>query len=154
MVGGLVSGPLLLAHSDTHVVVVRQVLAYGPGVELDVEAHARGPEIRGAQTDLDAPAPPRFRVRFGDGEAVTQDDETNLRTGRGPVMVMTGCESSYGGPGAAADFRLTLWLTPLPRSGPITVTCVWPERGLEEADVVFDGDAVRTAAGRAFSVWG
>jgi hypothetical protein len=41
MIGGYVTGPVLIGRSDGLVVAVRQVLAYPVGVETEVEAHAR-----------------------------------------------------------------------------------------------------------------
>src|SRR5262245_35945321 len=39
MVGGYVTGPLLISRSDRVVVAVRQVIAFPAGVEAEVEAH-------------------------------------------------------------------------------------------------------------------
>ena len=164
MIGGHAAGAVVIASSDAYVVAVRQVLAYPVGVEFDVEAHARRLKLHGAQSDSDpvdpfdpidpdGPARPRFCVRFGDGPEAAQDDEAGLRSGRGPMMVMSGCESSYGGPDDPVDMRLTLWITPLPPSAPITVTCTWPAQGLRGAAIVLDGDVIHTAAESAQPFW-
>jgi hypothetical protein len=62
-------------------------------------------------------------------------------------------ESSSGGPDNSEAVRLTLWMSPLPPPGPFTLTCSWPRRGLQEASVVLDADAIRTAAGQARPHW-
>ena len=41
MVGGHVTGPVLIWQSDWLVVAVRHVLAFPAGVEVEVEAHSR-----------------------------------------------------------------------------------------------------------------
>lgn len=121
MIGGYVTGPVLIGRSDGLVVAVRQVLAYPVGVEAEVEAHARRSSAGGAPppgpVDLTGHPQLRFGVRFADGRSVVQDDETWLRSGRGPMLVISGSESSSGGPDDREDVRLTLWIWPLPPPG-------------------------------------
>lgn len=156
MIGGYVTGPVLIGRSDGLVVAARQVLAYPVGLEVEVEAHARGSSPGGSP-----PGPVgftghpqlRFRLRLADGRNVLQDDETGLRSGRGPMMVVSKSESSSGGPDDDEDVRLTLWIWPLPPPGPLTVACSWPRRGLQDASLVLDADAIRTAAFQAQPYW-
>jgi hypothetical protein len=147
MVGGYVTGPLLISRSDRAVVAIRLVLAFPAGVEADVEAHARG-SLHPAEHQ-----PLRFWVQFADGRQAAQDDEAGLRSGRGPILMVRGSESSSGGPDDGEDIRMTLWLWPLPPPGPVIVTCSWPRRGLVEARLVLDADAIRAAASRAQPFW-
>ncbi|MGW5397550.1 hypothetical protein [Streptomyces sp. NPDC003952] len=171
MVGGHVAGPVVIARTDGVVVVVRHVLAYPAGLEIEVEAHARGdsspsapPSPPGPSAPPGGPVPdpadlapdfawPAFRLRLGDGGVVEQDDETGLRDGRGPVMFVSGYEGSWGGPEGGGDVRMSLWTWPLPPPGPLTVSCAWPERGLRDAALVLDGAAVRAAALLARPFW-
>ena len=156
MIGGYVTGPVLVGRSDGLVVAARQVLAYPVGVEIDVEAHARGSlpgGMRPARVGFDGHPQLRFRVLLADGRNAAQDDETGLRSGRGPMLVVSKSESSSGGPDDGEDVRLTLWMWPLPPPGPVTVTCSWPHRGLHDASLVLDGDAIRAAADRAQPLW-
>ena len=70
MIGGHVTGPVLIRRSGGLVVAVRQVLAFPAGMEVEVEAHTRGSADGGtasAAADLPGHPPPRFRVRFADG---------------------------------------------------------------------------------------
>jgi hypothetical protein len=85
MLGGYVTGPLLISRSDRVVVAVRQVIAFPAGVEAEVEAHARGPRAAGpSRGPLHPPEHSlRFRVQFPDGRQAAQDDEAGLRTGAG-----------------------------------------------------------------------
>ncbi|MCX4782004.1 hypothetical protein [Streptomyces sp. NBC_01264] len=164
MMGGHVAGPAVIGRTDGVVVVARHVLAYPAGLEIEVEAHARGassppggpPAPDGPAPDLTEPAGPAwpaFRLRLGDGGVVVQDDDTGLRDGRGPTMVVSGYEGSWGGPEGGGDVRMTLWTWPLPPPGPLTVSCAWPERGLRDAALVLDGAAVRAAALLARPFW-
>ncbi len=157
MIGGQVTGPALIERSDGYVVAVRQVLAYPVGVEIEVEAHARGaspggevppePMTFSGQSDL------RFRIEFADGTEVLQDDDAGLRTGRGPTLVVSSSESSSGGPDGHEDVRLSLWLWPLPPPGRFTLACSWPSRAVRGAGLVLDADAIRAAAREAQPFW-
>lgn len=151
MIGGYVTGPVLAARSAGVVVAVRQVLAFPAGVEIEMEAHARGTAHTAIWRGGELPVV--FRVRFADGREAALDDEAGLRSGRGPMLVASRVESGSGGPDDGGDLRLTLWLWPLPPPGPVTVTCAWADRGLHEASLVLDGDAVRAAAGQAQPFW-
>lgn len=155
MIGGYVAGPVPIARSGSIVVAARQVLAFPTGVEVEIEAHARGPHA-GPAPDPAAVfghPPLQFHVRFADGREATQDDETGLRSGLGPMLVLTGCQTSSGGPGGREDVRQTLWIWPLPSPGPVAVTCSWPDRGLHGAGLVLDGDAIAAAARLAQPFW-
>jgi hypothetical protein len=157
MIGAQVSGPQLIARSERAVVVTRQVLAFPTGVQVEVEAHARGARAappsaavfddRPRETDL------RFRLRFSDGREAAQDDEAGLRTGRGPILMLSRSENSYGGPEECEDAHLILWAWPLPPSGPVDLTCSWPSYGLRDTSLVLDGDAILAAAVHAQPFW-
>lgn len=153
MIGGHVTGPVVIGRSGGLVAAVRQVLAFPAGIEVEVEAHARGSAGGGTARDLAGHPPLRFGVRFADGRAAAQDDEAGLRSGRGPMLTLSGSATSSGGPDDREDIRLTLWIWPLPPPGPVTVTCSWPGRGLHGARLVLDGDQIQAAASRAQPFW-
>jgi hypothetical protein len=157
MIGGYVTGPVLIARSEQVVLAARQVLAFPAGIEVEVEAHGRGTRPGQAPPpdprDLTGHPPLRFRVQFGDGREAAQDDEAGLRTGLGPMLIVGGSEVSSGGPDDREDVRLTLWIWPLPPPGPVTVTCSWPGRGLHDAGLVLDAAAIRAAASKARPFW-
>jgi len=155
MIGGYVTGPVVITHSGSLVIAARQVLAFLAGAEVEVEAHARGSRAGTAPVPADLPGHPplRFHVQFADGREAAQDDETGLHSGRGPMLVVTGSQISSGGPDDPEDVRLSLWIWPLPPPGPVTVTCSWPSRGLHDARLVLDGDAIQAAARRAQPFW-
>ena len=155
MIGGHVTGPVVIERSGALVVAVRQVLAYPAGVEVGVGAHARGSAGGTAPDAADLPGEPplRFRVRFADGHEAAQDNEAGLRGGRGPMLTVCGSQASSGDPGNREDVRLALWIWPLPPPGPVTVRCSWPGRGLDDAGLVLDGNQIRSAAGRAQPFW-
>lgn len=151
MIGGHVTGPLLIARSGRFVVAVRHVVAFPVGVEVEVEAHGRG-TVPGPGDVAGLPEL-RFRALLADGREAVQDDEAGLRSGAGPMLKVTGSEGSSGGPGDEEHVRVSLWLWPLPPPGPVTVRCSWPGRGLQDASIVLDGDAIRAAASQALPFW-
>jgi hypothetical protein len=156
MAGGYVTGPVPIVRLDWLAVIVRQVLAFPAGVEVEVEAHARrspGGEAVPVGVGLAGQLPLRFGVQFADGREAAQDDEAGLRGGRGPMVTVIRSETSSGGPDDRLDVRLSLWIWPLPPPGPLTVTCSWPGLGLRDARLVLDSDAIRAAAGRAAPFW-
>lgn len=152
-IGGHVAGPVLIHRSDGLVVVARQVLAHPAGLEVEVEAHARGalPPDPSEPAGFAERAQPRFGLRLADGAEVVQDD--GLRDGSGPAMTVSRYEAGWGGPDGGEDVRLTLWIRPLPPPGPLTLSCAWPERGLRGAEMTLDGAEVRAAASRARPFW-
>jgi hypothetical protein len=157
MIGAHVSGPALIGRSDRAVVVTRQVLAFPTGVQFEVDAHARGardvPTSAAVFDDLPREIDLRFRLRFSDGREAAQDDEAGLRTGRGPILMLSRSENSHGGSEDCEDAHLILWSWPLPPSGPVQLTCSWPRYGLCDKSLVLDGDAILAAALRAQPFW-
>jgi len=156
MVGGYVTGPLLISQSERVVVVVRQVLAFPSGVTIEVEGHARGSLHAGPTREIHDPAGHsslRFEIQFADGRQAAQDDEAGLQNGRGPTLFERGSESSSGGPEGGEDVRMTLWMWPLPPPGPVTLVCSWPSQGLDAARAVLDATTIGEAADRAQPFW-
>lgn len=154
MLGGHVTGPVLIGRSERVIVAARQVLAFPDGFEVDVEAHAQGPATLTpgtVQHEPDSAGGLRLGLRLSDGRQAAQDDEAGLRSGSGPTLMVHGSESGHGD--SRADVRMTLWAWPLPPPGPVTLTCTWLRYGLAEAHLVLDGDEVRSAATRARPFW-
>ena len=61
-----------------------------------------------------------------------------------PVLMRT------GGGGGGRSYALTVWLTPLPLDGDLTVIVAWPAQGIGETRTVIPAETI--AAGRAASV--
>ena len=156
MIGGHVSGPILVSRSEDLIVAVRQILAYPVGFEIELEAHARGPAPGGSPPDPEfftGLSELHFRLRLGDGRDVLLNDESGLRSGHGPMMVLGNGATSSGGPNDSESIRQTLWIWTLPPPGPLTLECSWPRRGLQDAGVVLNANAIRAAALHAQPYW-
>ncbi|MFC1438820.1 hypothetical protein ABUW04_11170 [Streptacidiphilus sp. N1-10] len=152
MVGGHVTGPVVVARSERAILIVRQVLAYSNGLGIEVEAYGRGTyrQEQGRGPDLDHGL--RFSLLIADGRVARMDDESGLRDGRGPMMTNAGGQSG-GGYDGSEDVRLSLWVWPLPPPGPVVLTCSWERAGLAEAKLTLDPDAIRTAAAASEPYW-
>lgn len=58
-----------------------------------------------------------------------------------------------GGSGGGDEWRMGVWLWPLPPSGPVTLVAAWPAKGVAERAVTIDGAEVARAAERAEKLW-
>ena len=148
MIGGYVTGPVLIGRSDRVIVAARQVLAFPAGFEVEVEAHARAPATVRSAADPQEPdraAGLQFWLRLSDGRQAAQDDEAGLRSGRGPTLIVSGSQTSHGGPDSREDARLTLWAWPLPPPGPVTLTCTWLKHGLADGRLELDRRVLQRA---------
>lgn len=152
-----VPADLVLARNGDLVVALIGVRVYRAGVQFDLAVRARrrlGSHLalsevlhnhRGVADRL------LLGVEFADGRVATNvrgswptlgdvpDDQPTLRPGG----------SSSGG--RTADF--TLWLTPLPPAGTLTVVCAWPGAGLAETRTEIDATAITRAATQAEVLW-
>jgi hypothetical protein len=152
MVGGHVTGPVVVARSERAILIVRQVLAYANGLTIDVDAYGRG-TYRDEQVEnpgLDHGL--RFSLLTADGRLARMDDEAGLRDGRGPVMTHHGGHGGWGFNGNE-DVSLRLWVWPLPSPGPVVLTCSWERAGLAEAELRLDADAIQAAAAASEPFW-
>jgi len=157
MIGAHVAGPMIITRSAQAVVALRQVLAYPNGMELDVEAHGRGTSVDlPKRMDNDSLVRmsedrPYFSIRFADDQTAEEDkDLAKPKRDREPTIraVRSGHSRGVGG-SRDEDIRLTLWISPLPPSGQVTITCTWPRVGIEQVSVLLDGDQILVAAKRA-----
>jgi hypothetical protein len=57
------------------------------------------------------------------------------------------------GSGDETTHRQTIWVSPLPPDGPVTIAAAWPARGLAEATITVDGGQFRNAAENAIELW-
>ncbi|MFC1410821.1 hypothetical protein ACEZCY_16125 [Streptacidiphilus sp. N1-12] len=151
MLGAHGAGPAVIIRSERAVVATRQVLAFPTGIVIEVEAHGR--DTWQDQYGIEYTDGLRFAVRFADGRTVRQNDSAGLRDGRGPMLHAFSTQSSGGGRNNSEDIQLSLWLWPLPPSGPVTLSCSWPRAGITDAGLVLDGDRLRAAAALAEPFW-
>jgi hypothetical protein len=157
MVPGIVPAELLLAHTDTHAVLVTDLYAYPTGLDfvLAVRRCPGQPDQRRRDPDRDHRPlgyyDYRLELRFADG-----------RTSSGPRCWPRDFETEepdppllydHGGGGNDRGFRVRHWLWGLPPPGPLAFVCAWPAGQIPASGVEIDAGLVLEAADRAAPVW-
>jgi hypothetical protein len=154
VVPGIVPVELLLAHTDTHAILVTDLRAYPTGLEFALTGRPR--------PDLPHPRhhdPHRFahhdlwlELRFADGHTPSNDPRRWPRTFEieqpdPPFLYYHGVSGSERG------WRSRHWLWGLPPSGPLAFVCAWQASKLPTSRVEIDARLVLEAAARAAPVW-
>ncbi len=153
-IGMLALSSFLLARTAEVVVAVRGITAYSDGLHLAVVVlfadHARTEDLAYSLQEYSR-SPGRFRIgiAFSDGRAATsgQRDAPDVEQAAAAQLKLLG--SAQQGLLWSGDY----WLWPLPPSGPLTVGCRWPDRGIPETLVQIDPAPLLTAAQLSRSVW-
>jgi ATP-dependent Clp protease ATP-binding subunit ClpC len=160
VVPGVVAVQLIVGRSDTMAVFVPQLSVYPSGIEWPFVFLARDPipvrfPLPGAPPmNLASPAgmrgepqtPCELTIRYEDGsEAVV--------TMGGPQGESALQVRPIGGSGGPGRFDMRFFVSPLPDTGPVTVTCHWPETGIPVTETQIDGKLILEAAGRAQQLW-
>jgi len=155
-VGGWVPWHAVLTRTDDFYSVVTDVEAFPSGLQFSVVSRfrpgsidlnaRRGPMMMG----FGAPDGPRFGVGFSDGRKAMVGDHRfpgHDAEPEGPVL------TPRGGGGGMEDWRMGMWLWPLPPPGAVTFVTSWEEFAVAEAAVSLDADELVAAAGRAVRLW-
>jgi hypothetical protein len=158
MVPGIVPVELLLAHTDTHAVLVTGLHAYPTGLDFVLTARRRPgqPDQRRRNAVREhhhfGHHSLRFELRFGDGRAVSNDPRRWPRTfqTQQPDPPLLYYHGSSGGDGT---WRSRHWLWGLPPPGPLAFVCEWPPRQIPTSEATIDARLVLEAAARAAPVW-
>jgi hypothetical protein len=149
MVPGVVPVELLVAHTDTHAVLVDSLLVYPTGFDFDLAVRrrpGRTPEYRHRprlwEDDL------RLEVRFADGRTADNDPRRWPRSpGDQPPDPPVLYQSTMGDGGGH------VWLWGLPPPGPLIFACQWPAQQIPPSQAMLDAGLVLAAAARATSLW-
>jgi hypothetical protein len=146
MVPGVVPVALLVARTDTHAVLVDNLLVYPTGFDFDLTIRRRPGQPR-QREDWWADQL-RLEVRFADGRAADNDPGRWPRTsGDQPPDPPLLYQSSYGPDGGH------VWLWGMPPPGPLTFACQWPTQQIPPSQAELDAGLILEAAGRATSLW-
>ena len=153
MLPGVVPVELLVARTDTHAVLVDNLLVYPTGFDFDlaVRRHPRQPRQHHDRAHLWGDEL-RLEVRFADGHTPSTDPR------RWPRTFETEPPSPpylyyHGSGGSERGWHSTHWLWGLPPPGPLTFVCTWPAGQLPTSGVEIDASLVLEAADRAVPVW-
>jgi hypothetical protein len=146
MVPGVVPVALLVARTDTHAVLIDNLLVYPTGFDFDLAVrrrpgHPRHPEHRWGD-DL------RLEVRFADGRSADNDPRRWPRPSGDEVPDPPWLYQSVSGPDGGR-----VWLWGLPPPGPLTFACQWPTEQIPPSQAELDAGLVLAAAARAQTLW-
>jgi hypothetical protein len=158
MVPGIVPVEFLLAHTDTHAVLVTDLKAYPTGLDfvLTVQRHPDQPDRHRRDPDR---AHHRFayhdlwlELRFADGQTPSNDPRRWPRTFevQEPDPPFLYC---HGGGGNDRGWRSRHWLWGLAPPGPLAFVCAWPAGQIPTSGVEIDARLVLDAARRAAPIW-
>jgi hypothetical protein len=144
MVPGVVPVALLVARTDTHAVLVDNLLVYPTGFDFDlaVRRHPRHRRQSGLWGD-----DLRLEVRFADGRSADNGPGRWPHPGGQPPDSPWLYQSVSGPDGGH------VWLWGLPPPGPLTFACQWPTEQIPPSQAELDAGLVLDAAARATSLW-
>jgi hypothetical protein len=140
---------LLVAHTDTHAVLVDNLLVYPAGLDFDlaVRRHPRQPRQHHDRAHLWGDEL-RLEVRFADGRRADNDPRRWPRTSGDQPPDPPWLYQSTSGPDGGH-----VWLWGLPPPGPLTFICQWPTGQPPPSDVEIDANLILEAADRAVPIW-
>jgi hypothetical protein len=154
--GSLAPIELLLAKTDDIAVTLDTFRCYRNGFSMNLGFQVRP----GAMSDDDLGVPmhfrraaPRLGVEFADGRRTGRranpmevpKDELGVPT---EPVIWPG-----GGGGGQERWDWRMWVWPLPPRGDLTFHFAWPERDVEEAQHIIDGDLMVDASERSIQLW-
>jgi hypothetical protein len=146
---GVVPVALLVARTDTHAVLVDNLLVYPTGFDFDLAVrrrpgHLRQHRHREHRWDDEL----RLEVRFADGRTADNDPRRWPRpSGDQPPDPPLLYQSTHGPDGGH------VWLWGLPPPGPLTLACEWPAQQIPPSQAELDAGLILAAAARAMSLW-
>ena len=149
MIPGMVPVVLLVARTDTHAVLIDNLLVYPTGFDFDLAVRRRPGRPRDHRhrghlwgDEL------RLEVRFADGRSADNDPRRWPHpNGDGPPDPPWLYQSTSGPDGGH------VWLWGLPPPGPLTFACQWATQQIPPSQAVLDAGLILAAAARATSLW-
>jgi hypothetical protein len=148
MIPGVVPVALLVARTDSHAVLIDNLLVYPTGFDFDlaVRRHPRHPRRHRSHPrewhEL------RLEVRFADGRSADNDPGRWPRTAADQPPDPPWLYQSTSGPGGGHA-----WLWGLPPPGPLVFACEWPAEQIPPSEAVVDAGLLLEAAARAQTLW-
>jgi hypothetical protein len=137
-----------VARTDTHAVLVDNLLVYPTGFDFDLAIHRRSGHPRQHHHEHSWGDELRLEVRFADGRSADTDPRRWPRTTGGqppdPPLLYQSTRGPDGG---------HVWLWGLPPPGPLIFACHGPTQQIPPSQAVLDVGLILAAAERATSLW-
>jgi hypothetical protein len=139
---------VLVACTDTHAVLIDNLLVYPTGFDFDlaVRRHPRQPRHRHRGHPWDDRL--YLEVRFADGRSADNDPRRWPRPSDDHLPDPPLLYQSTSGPNGGH-----VWLWGLPPPGPLTFACQWPAEQIPPSQALLDARLVLAAAARAQTLW-
>jgi hypothetical protein len=154
-VGGWVPWHILLTHTSDVYSVITAVEAFPSGVQFTLASRFRPgaidlhPRPGHPMMGLGSPGGPLFGVGFADGRKVMAGRQFSPLDAQpdGPLLM------PRGGGGGGEEWRMGMWLWPLPPPGPLTFVTAWPTLDIIETTLTVEATELIAAAERALRLW-
>lgn len=154
----------ILARTDDVVIAMIGGHAYTCGLGFDLAIRFRqGPQGTMKQRSAEMfgalsgrPDPDQqlvLRVEYADGRAATHVGSRLSPADPADSAPEMPSLSPLALRGTGNSLDQSLWLSPLPPSGPLEVVCSWPAHDVPESRTVLDGAAIAEAGSRAVVLW-
>ena len=148
---------LVVARSSDVYLVLTDFEAFPSGVQFaaslrwrprpgDIDPRSRHLPMMG----FGGPDGPRLGVAFADGRKASVGHQFFPRPDAepdGPLLL------PRGGGGGGDEWRMGLWLWPLPPAGPLAFVADWPAMGAAEKKVTADAGELIAASAQALQLW-
>jgi hypothetical protein len=148
--GGFVPVRVTLGRGTGHLVTLGPIDAYPEGISASLNIVSRAPDLGGHLMMEQEEGAHRFGVAYADGRRWQSGMPNAMSYDPGPNDLVV---QWRGGGGGSNDFRMNLWLWPLPPDGPVTFAFEWTMAGIPETLATVDGSVFRAAATTAEHLW-
>jgi hypothetical protein len=149
--GGFVPVRVTLGRGADHLVTLGSLEAYPEGISASLVIVSRLPDLGHHPMMMDpAQDAHRFGVAYADGRKWQSGMPNALSYDPGPDDVVVHLR---GGGGGGNEYRMDLWLWPLPPAGPVTFAFAWERAGIPETLTLVEGNLFRDAAAAAEHLW-
>lgn len=143
----------VLGRSENVAVALVNCAVYSTGLALDVTVRVHGAADPNIAHAAFSPIGDRelllLGVEYPDGRTATNAENVWPP----PADPEKPTLSQGGGGGGERRVDMSMFLSPLPPAGPLTVVCGWPRHGIAETHTQFDGRTIPAAAARVIELW-
>lgn len=154
----------VLGRGPDAAVLLTSALAYSTGTEFMLSIRVRRQAGRSAKPlhqlmhrfgfdEVDANQAFLLGVQYADGRRTMTSGRNGMPTPADEDDDQSLSLAFGSSSGSDNTYDLTLWLSPLPPPGPVTMVCRWPELDIDETKVTLDGTAIAAAGRAAIELW-
>jgi hypothetical protein len=157
-IGGWIPWNFTVGYSTDALLVIREAEVYPEGILCSFHARLRSDAFEHKDAPNSRPKYPglaingglRLSAQMADGRRTSalgrasRDDDGAPSE---PVLRM------QGGSGSLLEYKIRMWLWPLPPPGLLTWSVAWPQCGVQETDTVIEISDINVIASQAHPIW-